>query len=48
MDKERIALGIKQLEKDPFSEAVKDNIKIGKVVTCVIENVLDTGLEGIS
>ena len=45
MDKERIALGIKQLEKDPFSEAVKDNIKTGKVVTCVIENVLDTGLE---
>ncbi len=45
VDKERIALGIKQLEKDPFSEAVKDNIKTGKVVTCVIENVLDTGLE---
>ena len=36
---------LKQLEKDPFSEALKDNIKIGKVVTCVIENVLDTGLE---
>ena len=34
MEKERIALGVKQLEKDPFSEAVKDNIKIGKVVTC--------------
>ena len=45
IDKERIALGIKQLKKDPFSEAVKDNIKTGKVVTCVIENVLDTGLE---
>ena len=45
VDKERIALGVKQLEKDPFSEAVKDDIKIGKVVTCVIENVLDTGLE---
>ena len=45
IEKERIALGVKQLEKDPFSEALKDNIKIGKVVTCVIENVLDTGLE---
>ena len=45
VEKERIALGVKQLEKDPFSEAVKDDIKIGKVVTCVIENVLDTGLE---
>merc|ERR1711991_97716 len=37
--------GVKQLEKDPFSEALKDDVKIGKVVTCVIENVLDTGLE---
>merc|ERR1711991_540626 len=45
VEKERIALGVKQLEKDPFSEKVKDDIKIGKVVTCVIENVLDTGLE---
>ncbi len=45
VEKERIALGVKQLEKDPFSEAVKDDIKIGKVVTCVIENILDTGLE---
>ncbi|MDC3023994.1 30S ribosomal protein S1 [Alphaproteobacteria bacterium] len=44
-EKERIALGIKQLEKDPFSEALKNNIKTGKIVTCVIENVLDTGLE---
>ena len=44
-DKERISLGIKQLEKDPFSEAVKDKIKIGKTVTCLIDNVLDTGLE---
>ena len=44
-DKERISLGIKQLEKDPFSEAVKDKIKIGKIVTCLIDNVLDTGLE---
>ena len=38
-EKERIALGVKQLEKDPFSEAIKDNIKTGKIVTCVIENV---------
>ena len=45
VEKERIALGVKQLEKDPFSEKVKDDIKTGKVLTCVIENVLDTGLE---
>ena len=38
-------MGVKQLEKDPFSEAVKDNIKVGKVVTCVVENVVETGLE---
>ncbi len=44
-DKERVALGIKQLQKDPFNEAVKEKVKIGKVVTCVIDNVLDTGLE---
>ena len=44
-EKERIALGIKQLEKDPFAEATKDKIKVGKIVTCVIKNVLDNGLE---
>ena len=44
-EKERIALGIKQLEKDPFAEALGDKIKLGKVVTCVIDNVLDNGLE---
>ena len=44
-EKERIALGIKQLEKDPFSEGIKDKYKIGKVVTCIITNVLDNGLE---
>ncbi len=44
-EKERVALGIKQLEKDPFSEAVKEKLKKGKIVTCIIDNVLDTGLE---
>ncbi len=46
-DKERIGLGIKQLEKDPFSEAIQDKFKVGKVVTCLINNVLDNGLEVI-
>jgi len=45
VEKERIALGVKQLKKDPFSEALKNKIKVGNVVTCVIENVLDNGLE---
>ena len=44
-DKERVALGIKQLQKDPFAEAVKTKVKVGKIVTCIIDNVLDTGLE---
>ena len=44
-EKERIALGIKQLDKDPFSDAVKERVQVGKIVTCMIENVLDTGLE---
>ena len=29
-EKERVALGIKQLEKDTFSEAVKEKLKKGK------------------
>ena len=44
-EKERIALGIKQLDKDPFTDAVKERVQVGKIVTCMIENVLDTGLE---
>ena len=44
-DKERIALGIKQLEKDPFEEAVKEKLKKGSLITCVVENVTEAGLE---
>ncbi|MAJ24278.1 MAG: 30S ribosomal protein S1 [Rickettsiales bacterium] len=44
-EKERIALGIKQLEKDPFESIVTGKLKKGSLVTCVIENVLDAGLE---
>ena len=44
-EKERVALGIKQLNEDPFKEAVKEKVKAGKVVTCIIDNVLETGLE---
>ncbi len=45
VEKERISLGIKQLEKDPFTESTKEKLKKGIVVTCIIENVLDSGLE---
>ena len=44
-DKERIALGIKQLEADPFDNAIKAKLKKGSLVTCVIENSSDNGLE---
>ncbi len=43
--KERVALGIKQLDKDPFEAITLEKFKKGSVVTCVIENVVDAGLE---
>ena len=43
VEKERISLGIKQLERDPF-EAAHD-LKVGSVVTCVVDAVSDRGLE---
>ena len=43
--KERVALGIKQLDKDPFEAITLEKFKKGSVVTCVIENVIDAGLE---
>ncbi len=43
--KERVSLGIKQLEKDPFEEATKDKIKKGNIITCLIEAVSESGLE---
>ncbi len=42
--KERISLGIKQLNDDPF-ENTMDSIKRGDTVTCTITNVVDGGLE---
>ncbi len=42
--KERINLGIKQLEQDPFAAAV-GSVKKGDVVTCTITAVTDNGLE---
>ena len=43
-DKERIALGVKQLTQDPFSEA-SSSVKKGEVVTCKITNIKDDMLE---
>ena len=42
-DKERISLGIKQLEGDPFAEP--GDVKKGAVVTCEVLEVKDGGIE---
>ena len=44
-EKERVALGIKQLEKDPFEITLSEKYKKGSVVTCLVENIADAGLE---
>ena len=44
VEKERISLGIKQLEADPFASATAA-LKKGSVVTGVVSAVLDNGLE---
>ncbi len=43
VEKERISLGIKQLEGDPFAEA--GDLKKGAVVTCEVTAVNDGGVE---
>ena len=44
-EKERVALGIKQLDKDPFDTIISEKFKKGNVITCLVENVIDAGLE---
>jgi small subunit ribosomal protein S1 len=44
VDKERISLGIKQLDGDPFAESTGE-IQRGKVVTCEVTEVKENGLE---
>jgi small subunit ribosomal protein S1 len=43
ISKERISLGIKQLEGDPFAEA--QSLRKGAVVTCTVAQVMDNGIE---
>src|SRR5215475_1184859 len=43
IEKERISLGVKQLEGDPFAEA--GDVRKGAVVTCEIIEVKESGLE---
>lgn len=46
IDKERISLGIKQLEGDPFESAASDaEVRKGAVVTCEVIDIQDGGLE---
>ena len=44
VDKERISLGVKQVQGDPFADA-GDTIRRGGVVTCEVIEVKDGGLE---
>jgi small subunit ribosomal protein S1 len=44
VEKERISLGVKQLEDDPFASGVA-KMKKGAVVTCSVAAVLDNGIE---
>lgn len=44
VEKERISLGIKQLESDPF-ESYADEVKKGDVITCSIFDVKEDGIE---
>ena len=44
VEKERVSLGIKQLGSDPHAGAASE-LKKGQVVTCVVKQVTDNGLE---
>ncbi len=43
-DKERISLGVKQLEADPLAGAM-DGVQRGSVVTCQVTRIMDNGIE---
>lgn len=45
IEKERISLGIKQLQAEPASAAEAAGIKKGEVVTCTVSAVTDSGIE---
>jgi small subunit ribosomal protein S1 len=43
-EKERVSLGMKQLEKDPFESSL-GNVKKGDIVTCTVTAATDKGLD---
>ncbi|MGB0670307.1 MAG: S1 RNA-binding domain-containing protein, partial [Rhodospirillales bacterium] len=47
IEKERISLGVKQLEEDPFENATQPSggVKKGDVVTCTVTAITDGGIE---
>src|SRR5947209_9106118 len=46
VEKERISLGVKQLEGDPFAEAgAAGDLKKGAIVTCEVAEVKETGID---
>ncbi len=45
VEKERISLGIKQIEGDPFASETAGDLKKGAVVTCEVIEVKESGLE---
>jgi small subunit ribosomal protein S1 len=45
VEKERISLGIKQLQGDPMTEGVAAELKKGDVVTCEVTGVKDAGID---
>jgi small subunit ribosomal protein S1 len=45
VEKERISLGIKQLEGDPFATEGAGDIKKGSVVTCEVTEVKESGID---
>jgi small subunit ribosomal protein S1 len=44
VEKERISLGIKQLQEDPFAESMS-RVKKGEVVTCIVTSIQANGIE---
>ena len=45
VEKERISLGIKQLEGDPFAAETAGDLKKGSVVTCEVTDVKEGGID---
>jgi small subunit ribosomal protein S1 len=45
VEKERISLGVKQLQKDPFDSAKAQELRKGSVVTCTVAAIADGGIE---